>query len=255
MASRITESTFSAVNLLQTDKTAKDYSTIQPFLATVQAFSRVSYQSVYIFDYYKNNFLYLSDNPLFLCGKKVDYVKRIGFEFFVRHVPEPDLMLLSTVNQAGFEFFNKLSAADKLQYSISYNFHLMHGKHDRLLVNQKMTPLLVDAQNKIWLALGIVSMASEAVTGKVEIRKAGTDIIYELNPATGQWELKQDIRLTAREKEVLMLSAQGLTNMEISRKIYLTEATIKFHKSKIFKKLGVTNIAEAIGYITNYVKL
>lgn len=52
--------------------------------------------------------------------------------------------------------------------------------------------------------------------------------------------------LTARESELLILLTQGLTNQELSRKLFVSQATIKTHLSNIYAKLGVDNRAAAI---------
>jgi two-component system nitrate/nitrite response regulator NarL len=47
--------------------------------------------------------------------------------------------------------------------------------------------------------------------------------------------------LTAREREVIMLVTEGLTNKGIARRLNLTEGTVKIHLHNIFAKLnGVT---------------
>jgi RNA polymerase sigma factor (sigma-70 family) len=45
--------------------------------------------------------------------------------------------------------------------------------------------------------------------------------------------------LTDREREVLDLLAQGLTNKEIAEKLYITTNTVKRHLKAIFEKLDV----------------
>jgi DNA-binding NarL/FixJ family response regulator len=54
--------------------------------------------------------------------------------------------------------------------------------------------------------------------------------------------------LTPRELEVLRSVAEGHTNAEIGRELWLTEQTVKFHLSKIYRKLGVSNRTEASRY-------
>ena len=52
-------------------------------------------------------------------------------------------------------------------------------------------------------------------------------------------------QLTPREQEILRLMADGLTNVQLARMLWVSEQTIKFHLSNIYRKLGVTNRTEA----------
>jgi DNA-binding CsgD family transcriptional regulator len=49
--------------------------------------------------------------------------------------------------------------------------------------------------------------------------------------------------LTKREKEVLACIAKGLTDQEISEKLFISFATAKTHRNKIIRKLKVKNSA------------
>jgi DNA-binding NarL/FixJ family response regulator len=54
--------------------------------------------------------------------------------------------------------------------------------------------------------------------------------------------------LTARELEILRSVAEGHTNARIGRELWVTEQTVKFHLSNIYRKLGVSNRTEASRY-------
>jgi DNA-binding NarL/FixJ family response regulator len=51
--------------------------------------------------------------------------------------------------------------------------------------------------------------------------------------------------LTRRELEILGLASEGMTNAAMARKLWVTEQTVKFHLSNVYKKLGVANRTEA----------
>jgi DNA-binding NarL/FixJ family response regulator len=58
----------------------------------------------------------------------------------------------------------------------------------------------------------------------------------------------EESALSARELEVLRLVAAGSTNSDIARKLWVTEQTVKFHLSNIYRKLEVGNRTEASHY-------
>ena len=57
--------------------------------------------------------------------------------------------------------------------------------------------------------------------------------------------------LTQRELEILKLVAEGLTNEEIGRRIFISEKTVKTHLTNIFDKLKVNNRFKAALLIMN----
>jgi DNA-binding NarL/FixJ family response regulator len=58
--------------------------------------------------------------------------------------------------------------------------------------------------------------------------------------------------LTQREVEILALIAGGLTNPEISGRLYLSSHTVKTHINRIFAKTGSRDRAAAIGYASRH---
>jgi two-component system response regulator DevR len=58
--------------------------------------------------------------------------------------------------------------------------------------------------------------------------------------------VESEKKLTAREQEVLGLLARGLSNVEIGRKLFISDTTVKFYVGNILRKLGVSRRAEAV---------
>jgi DNA-binding NarL/FixJ family response regulator len=54
-----------------------------------------------------------------------------------------------------------------------------------------------------------------------------------------------DAGLTSREQELLLAIAQGHSNKVIAKELFVTEQTVKFHLTNIYRKLGLTNRTEA----------
>lgn len=68
------------------------------YLSMVNAFSRITYETVYIIDYAIKGFEYVSENPLFLCGNSAEEVKQMGYEFYFKYVKKEDLEILLKIN-------------------------------------------------------------------------------------------------------------------------------------------------------------
>ncbi len=52
--------------------------------------------------------------------------------------------------------------------------------------------------------------------------------------------------LTTREREIALLTMNGLTNRAIAGELHLCEGTVKIHLHKIFQKLGIRSRAALI---------
>jgi two-component system response regulator NreC len=54
--------------------------------------------------------------------------------------------------------------------------------------------------------------------------------------------------LTAREKEVLQLLAEGKTNKEVAQLLDVSPYTVESHRTNLMQKLGIHNTAEIVLY-------
>jgi DNA-binding CsgD family transcriptional regulator len=224
----------------------EDYKKVIPYVNFAKSLSQITYQSVYLVDYYKRSFLYVSDNPIFLCGYTPEQVLRYGYLFYLKNVPEDDLEMLLKINEAGFLFFRQLPPEDRLKYSISYDFNLIQPEGNLMLINHKLKPLLLDRDNNPWIALCLVSISPNSEPGNVRFKSRELKKFYNLNIESAAWVETESAKLNKREKEVLILSAQGLTMEEIASKAFISLDTVKFHKRNIFLKLNVKSVSEAI---------
>ena len=221
------------------------------YLESIDAFARTTYKSLYVIDYEKKGFDYVSENPLFLCENTAEEVKKMGYAFYFKHVIKEDLELLLKINTIGFEYYESVPIEERKDYTISYDFHLINKKGEKTLINHKMTPLFMNSEGKLWKAIAIVSLSSENESGNIKVtnKKNSKVFYYDLNG--GFWKEMDLVKLTSREKEILKHSTRGNTINEIAEAIFVSPDTVKFHRKKLFEKLGVANITEAITYATN----
>ena len=100
-------------------------------------------------------------------------------------------------------------------------------------------------------AIGYLHKDTQAAELRTAIKAAAAGQVH-LSPQASAYLLgavrmpERPEPLTPREMDVLRLLAQGHSNKEIARTLYLAEETVKFHVRHILAKLGVQSRAQAI---------
>ncbi|WP_185711567.1 response regulator transcription factor [Tannerella forsythia] len=229
----------------------EEYAQIPLYIESLDAFARTTFRSIYVIDYFKRNFLYVSDNPLFLCGMSAEEVRELGYEFYLRHVPEDDYRLLLEANRVGFLFVERVPPKHRQEYTFSCDFHICPPQAKPLLINHKITPLRLAPDGCIWLTFCIASLSSRATSGHIEVSRKGYNMRWKYDLDNGRWEEQPAIRLSESERQTLLLSAQGYTIEQIADRVSRTPDSVKSYRRKLFEKLEVDNITEAISFAMN----
>lgn len=232
--------------------TEADYERVWPKIEAVAAAARTSPNSICIIDYFKRNFLYVSENPLLApIG-----LKDMGYAQYLNHVPKEEQAMLLEINRAGFEEFSRLPLADKMQFVISYDFHFIQNGRSRM-VNHRLTPLELNSKGQLWLALCSLSISPRKDFGNARmwrVTKYGNGIVdnrdvREYSVADGKWHDSVPVVLTETEQNLLVMSAQGYTTEEIADRLFRSVDTMKYHRKKLFRKLGVETICAALAAV------
>lgn len=228
-----------------------EYDILSDYIAPLRAFARTTYKSIYVIDYFTQEFEFVAKNPLFLCGLSSETVLKMGYAFYLEKVTDDDYDLLLKINKIGFEFYETIPAKERLNYYITYDFHIQEDE-DKLpiLINHRLTPIFLNRRGKIWKALCIVSLSTKQCAGNVMIGKERANSFYKYNFDQGIWMKEEKIILNEREKEIIQLSSQGLSIEDIGKQMFLSGDSVKYHRRNLFEKLGVHSINEAIAFAT-----
>ncbi|HYT30017.1 MAG TPA: response regulator transcription factor [Actinomycetota bacterium] len=97
-------------------------------------------------------------------------------------------------------------------------------------LSQAITVAISGAGN-VMSARAVRNLFEESATGNGHADRSG--------------QRSQEAGLTRRETDILELLAVGHSNREISRRLFLSEKTVKAHLASVFRKLGVTNRTQA----------
>jgi DNA-binding CsgD family transcriptional regulator len=101
------------------------------------------------------------------------------------------------------------------------------------------SPGLLPALLTDWLESGSVQpLVRQVARRRLTVERSGDSLVLE--------EKRQEIRLTAREREVLAWVARGKTNAEIAQLLWLAPSTVRKHLENVYAKLGVSTRTAAV---------
>jgi DNA-binding NarL/FixJ family response regulator len=107
-----------------------------------------------------------------------------------------------------------------------------------------------------WLAEASAAGADAAISRSLKpgalgalIREVARGNVFHAFTGTPSARVDSEaLGLTSRELETLTLLVGGASNASIAAKLWVTEQTVKFHLSNVYRKLGVSNRTEASHY-------
>lgn len=231
--------------------TEEEYKEMELLVSAVKSFARITYKCVYVIDYFKRDFVYVSDNFAYLCGQDPELIKEFGYRLYSDFVPSDERRMLVEINRSGFDFFEKIPVGERKEWAITYDFHIVNGNHKRL-INHKLTPISLTKDGRMWLGLCTISLSAKNKPGNVIMKKSDDSSYYEYSFSDHRWHKKEQVKLSEEERNVLIFSSQGYTMAEIAELIYKSVDTVKSYKRRIFEKFEVNNITEAVMYAINY---
>lgn len=150
---------------------------------------------------------------------------------------QPDVLLMdiNLPQKSGIELCKEVTAKYPAVNVIALSISNQPSVINRMLENGASGYLLKDAGK------------TEIITALHQVVKGNSYLSFSVADA-----LKSDTRanampmLTRREKEVLELIADGLTNAEIADKLFLTVTTVDSHRKNMLTKFNVKNTAALV---------
>ncbi|MFZ5817589.1 MAG: response regulator [Bacillota bacterium] len=161
---------------------------------------------------------------------------------------EPDVVIMdiSLPDISGIEATRRIKESTPSTHVIGLTMHeeepyvleLLRAGAEGYIVKRSAAADLVGAIRAVMQGQAILDPAitKAVVTG------------YVSRPAPQPPEPAEPCPLTPREREILILVAEGNTNAEIARKLYISEKTVQTHRSNILDKLNIHDRTELVRY-------
>ena len=92
----------------------------------------------------------------------------------------------------------------------------------------------------IWLGLKLTKKKETVIVNVVK------EVPVAAEPFAVNEARLRDLGITPREREILELIANGLSNREIAERLFVSENTVKTHSSRLFDKLSAKRRTQAV---------
>lgn len=129
----------------------------------------------------------------------------MGYLFYEQTVPEEEIQMLQEINLSGFDLYYKQEKENRQDMTIQYDFHLQYANKKKILINHKLTPILLNENGDIWLALCVVSLSPRTTAGNVILQKKTLRFIIPIH-LTASIGKKYPTSLCPNEKQIFSAS-------------------------------------------------
>jgi len=178
----------------------------------------------------------------------------MGYEFFNAVIHPDDVYKWAEMHSAILKFLHEEDFVEEelLYFTCTFRIrsNIWHNQKpsDYLMAYMRLKPVWVAQQLKYGLCLFHSSVIKKA--GNLRVYFKGKKQYYL--DKKKEWQFGDFLKLSRRERQILMLTKQGLSRKEIIEKMGIKMDTLDNMIKKIFEKLEVESIMQAIIYAMNH---
>lgn len=234
------------------DTSETDIEQIKKMFFGYEHLSAIGMPMAYLIDYSKGEYLTVSGGAKSIVGYEPDDFVRNGLSMVSERFQKDHFRLLDEeIFPARLQLLQTIPYKEHAKYVFTYNFKWKHRKGHYNTLIQRNCFIRSDASGKPLLSFGILlnmtHFAKESpvieVIEKIDETNTRTPFLER-----GYYLHKEDKLFSAREKEVLLWLAEGLTSKQVAEKLFISEHTVINHRKNMLIKTGLNNVAALIKF-------
>lgn len=228
----------------------EEYEQLDIIFESLDATARLTNASMFVIDFAQHKMVYRTEDLLFVDeATKRDFQRDCVIPYWSL-IHEDDLDIMLDTRKAYFDLVQTFNSKQKQNniYIIDYRIKLRRRDY---VISQKFTPLKFRPDGRLWLGLFSIRTSPNKSCDHIAVFGDGFRYVYDFEKKQFL-PFAEKMQLTLMEKAILLRTTKGLTTEQIADDLCRSVNTIKTHKHRLFEKLHVTSMNEAISFVSNY---
>lgn len=219
-------------------------------ITAIDAVSRINNQSCFIIDFDEHSLLYRSEQLVYIDEATLKDKQRECANPYWSLISEETLDKLLLIKNNYLLVGEQLTAEDYIKHVCTIDYPIILRNHE-LYINQKFTPLQMRNDGITKSGIFTINYSNKREIESTIIAPSGRRFRFDFKDKEYK-EFNLGITLSLVEKAILHRARKGMTNEEIAQSLFISVNTVKTHRMRIFKKLKVETITEALAVVGNY---
>ena len=223
---------------------------LSSIISSIDAFARLTDLSCFIIDFDEHCLLYRSENLIYLNEITYKDKMRECSNPYWEVISEETLDLLISISHNYWTINHEVPREEYQNHVCTIDYPIIvSGKE--IYINQRFTPLVLRDDGIAKIGLFVVENSSQKDFTSFIITPSGKRWKFDIeNKKFVGFEIGRSLSLV--DKAILHRAKKGMTSEEIAAELYISVNTVKTHRLRIFQKLGVHSLQEALSVVGNY---
>jgi DNA-binding CsgD family transcriptional regulator len=199
----------------------------------------------YLFNVRKMEFAFISPEMSVVLDYPMD---KITMPFFLSIIHPEDIPYFMSFESQVVQFFNTLPNERIAKYKVRYDYRVKKGNGEYIRLLHQMLTIIPDetgmAVHSFCVHTDITYLKSNGIPLLSFIGLEGEPSYIDIGEKP-VFNISKE-QLSKREKEIVMLLAQGYSSQEIAKRLFIAKSTVDTHRKNILQKTRSNSTSECI---------
>lgn len=199
----------------------------------------------YVIDFFDMSISHMSPSVYEVHGYNPESTT---FDDILKAIHPDDVDFVVKAESFFINFFDTNLGREKLlKYKVSYCFRVRLGNGTFALLNHQSLILTLDGDKRIGKSLNIHTCIDHISTfNTYKISLIGLDGEPSFLNLSLDGSITNTVKFSKREVDIIRNIANGLNSLEIAKKLFISDSTVKKHRKNILKKSACKNTAQLV---------